>query len=281
MAAAKKPRKKTFLQQVKAKGGAGAWTLDTAEFNKMLVQLQDQFKPPLTAIEVMNSEALSILQGAARKTKRTNINKIKARYNPSNAKFIPFVRLNGKLVSTRVLKAGAGRDKVSGRFIKAQDLSSHNSRVKKRLDFYKKRAFDRVGLSKAIFYATAKDSLKLPGYGRNWGADSKYIKKAYLVQKRAGKGRGAPAARGKGPKHGGASKAWQQSQTGSAKQEPEGYLIKFQIETANTLNPFTKGVAAAQSAINGRVGLFRKGMKKGFFDDLKFVAKNYPNVRVS
>jgi len=102
-----------------------------------------------------------------------------------------------------------------------------------------------------------------------------------LVQKRAGKGRGAPAARGKGPKHGGASKAWQQSQTGSAKQEPEGYLIKFQIETANTLNPFTKGVAAAQSAINGRVGLFRKGMKKGFFDDLKFVAKNYPNVRVS
>ena len=263
------------MGRMKGLSGAGIWTLDATKFNKMLGDLQNQFSPPLTAIEVLNSEALSILQGAARKTKRTNINKLKARYNiGGSSKYavsgevahIPMVRIDGKLVRT-----------VSRRLARDPALKA---RVMKRVAYYKKRAMDRIGLSKAIFMAIAKDSLDLPGADKNWGADSKYIEKAYNIQKSAGKGPGAPSS-GKGPKHGGASKSWHGSQTGSATQEKEGYVIKFTAETMNTLNPYAKGVAAAQSAINGRVGLFRKGMKKGFFDDLKFVTKNYPNVRVS
>ena len=263
-------KSKVTLKSIKSRGGAGEWALDTTKFNKMLGELAKKFTPPLTLKEALEAEVLSILQSAARKTKRVNINKLKARYNPNHAKYIRMVRVDGKLYSTT----------------RRYSDSSLQNRVNKQIAFYKERAFDRIGLSKAIFYALAKDSLNLPGYDRNWGADSKYIKKAYMVQKRAGKGRGASGNKGKNaPSRFTRSSTtnWLRTQKGWKEERgTDEFIIKISLSgTLNTLNPFAKGVAATQSAINGRLALFRKSIKKGFFDDIKRNTRNYPNVRVS
>lgn len=255
----------------------GAWELDSRQFDKMLKELVSKFNPPKSFEDVLTAEALSVLQGAARKTKRSSINKVKARFNPSKESYIPMVRIDGRLVSTRVLKGQSSRDKSTGQFVKPG--GSMGARIQKRVDTIKERALNRVGLSRAIFYAIANDSLKLPGGNRNWGADQKYIVKAYETQKEAGKGSGGG---GSSKRHKPFNKSWLRSQTGSKGVEgPNGYVIKFTADTGNTFNPFVKGVAAVQSAINGRVGLFKRGVKNDWFNDLKFIEKNYPNFRVT
>ena len=252
------------LKDIKGKGGQGNWELDSEKFDKMIKQLMAAHRPPLSFKDTLDSEALRVLQSAATKTKRSNINRIKGRYNPAKPSYIPFVKIDGKLYHTR------------NRYSNAMW-----SRIQNRLAYYKQRALDRVGLSKAIFYAIAKDSLKLPGYGRNWGADSKYIEKAYQVQKRAGKGAGGAKTDSKGnSKSAAPSTSWVRSQKGSKGIDPDNYVIKFEANTLNTLNPYAKGVAATQSAINGRVSTFNRAIKKNWFDDLKKLERNYPAVYV-
>ena len=253
------------MKKIKGAKGEGQWDLDTSKFDKMIKKLMSEHRPPLSFKDTLDSEALRVLQSAATKTKRSNINRIKGRYNPAKPTYIPFVRVDGKLYHTR---------------------NNYNhalwNRIQKRLEFYKKRALDRVGLSKSIFYAIAKDSLKLPGYAFNWGADSKYIKRGYMIQKRAGKGSGGAKTDSKGSSRKGApSVSWDKSQKGSKGIDPSNYVIKFEANTLNTLNPFAKGVAAIQSAINGRVSLFNRAVKKKWFDDLKKLERNYPGIYVS
>ncbi|MBQ94861.1 MAG: hypothetical protein CL510_03385 [Actinobacteria bacterium] len=258
---AKKPPKLKFGST------AGQWRLDASKFNSMLHDLAMMFDPPEEFAKIVRAETLSVLQLAAKKTKRVKLPKLKGRYNPNSKYYIKFVKINGRLYPT----------KPKRELFTRKWSPSMQGKIDRRMRFYKKRAFDRVNLSKAIFYKIAKDDLRLPGADRNW-AEFDLIQRAYSTQINA-RGR-APRSTGKGRSDPSPSKSWKDSSEGGESFGGIGFTIKFSADTLNTLNPFTKGMAAFQSAINGRVGLFKKGIGKGFFDDAKWVAGNYPNVKV-
>lgn len=243
---------------------AGQWTLDAKLFNQMVHELGKQFEPPVGMLEVLEAEVLSVLQLAAKKTKRVKLTKVKGKYNPGSKHYNKYVRIDGRLYPT----------KPTGRKYSA----SFQSRIARRMKFYKERAMDRVGLSKALYYKIAKDDLKLKGYNRHWHEFS-MIQRSYNAQ--YGKKGSALRSRGRGVSDPPRSKSWKDSSKGAKNVKPESLMMHFSADTLNTLNPFTKGMGAFQSALNGRVGQFNLGMRRGFFDDSKWVAERYPNVKVT
>jgi len=243
---------------------AGNWTVDAKLFLDMCEQLAKTLVPPVSVGDVFEAEVLSTLQLAAKKTKRAKLTKVKGRYKPGSKYYNKYVKIDGRLYPT----------KPTGRKYSA----SFQSRIDRRMKFYATRALDRLGLSKSIYYKIAKDDLKLKGYDRNWH-ESSMIKRAYEAQH--GKKGNASRSKGKGVSTPPPSKSWSKSAAGWKMKHNESLVIKFTADTFNTLNPFTKGAGAFQKALNGRAGQFRLGMRRGFFDQSKWVSERYPNVKTT
>ena len=251
---------------------AGNWTVDAKLFLDMCEQLAKTLVPPVSVGDVFEAEVLSTLQLAAKKTKRATLTKVKGRYNPNSKHYNKYVKINGRLYPTKV-KA----KRVNGKFAKGYS-AGFQARINRRMKFYATRALDRLGLSKSIYYKIAKDDLKLKGYDRNWH-ESSMIKRSYEAQQ--GKKGDASRSKGKGVDVPPPSKSWSKSAAGWKMKHNEALVIKFTADTFNTLNPYTKGMGAFQKALNGRAGQFKLGMRRGFFDQSKWVSERYPNVKTT
>lgn len=242
----------------KAGDGGTGFIVDDTKFRAYLNQLRNQFTPPKTFWSVLESETLQVLQKSAQRTNRANLRKLAARYNPNSKYFNHIVRLDGKLYS-----------------MKNRYSNTLWARIVARNAFYKKRAEDRVGLSKAIFYKIAKDDLKLKNYSRGW-KDAAIIKRSYNAQVKKGKGKpGTGRTRTK--------LSWARSGWGKRiKKNKRSIDLAWGLEgTTDTLNPYAKGAGAVYGAVNARVTHFRRALANNYFKDAKWVASRFPGIKTT
>ena len=253
------PGAKNKKQNLLAAGGGGGTgcIIDDTIFRKYLEELRNKFTPPKTFWSVLESETLQVLQKSAQRTKRANMRKLNARYNPNSKYFNHMVRLNGKLYSLKNRYSNALWSKLMARH-----------------DYYKERAFDRLGLSKAIFYKIAKDDLRIKGYSRGW-QDYSMIKRSYRAQSSVGKKK---ARKGGKP----FKSSWYKSGWGKrVKKNNRSIDLTWGLDgTLDTLNPYAKGAGAVHASVKARVTHFRRACKNGYFKDADWVASRFPGIKV-
>jgi hypothetical protein len=228
------------------------------KFFEFCKKLQAEFDPPVSLGRVMEGEVLSILKGASRRTRRTTFAKAGGKYNPSSKFYKGWVKMNGKKYYCGPTKNGL----IGFRYSDAKW-----AQLQKRLKANRKRAETRVGLSKAVYYRVAHD-LKLRRYSSGW-EDETPIRDSYL------KSGGMGSSGKKGP-------IWGTKQVAMSTKRLKGNkpLIIFNIQSTNTLNPFTRGVGALKGAIYARQKYFELAMEKGFTKGARNIAKHFPNIVV-
>ena len=223
------------------------------EFNNYLGELSRSMGKGVAASEVVKSEAAAILVRASTLTKRANKQDIQSRYTikrstkqsrktgpiEQNPNLVPFVTMRGKKYHTSNYYPKPIWDEM-----------------KKKLDFYKKRAKARVFSGKATWLLMARKARL---------NTQKFKSKASLDK--------AISAQGG---------RFAKNTTENGTQIPS--MFKFRIRIFNdsvaSLNKNARGHFAIKSAMGGRQGFFRQNMKMGVFKSAARIGKKYPGVMV-
>ena len=230
--------------------------IDAEKFIKFCRKLQKELPTSDTFVEVLEKETLAVLKTTARKVKRATVANAGGKFNPRSRKFSGWVRMNGKFYWVKPSGNGNQGRKYS---------NSMWSKLQSQLEKHRKRAEARVGLSKAIFFKSARQ-LKLPRYSLGWD-DSSQIKSALYDSG----GIGSPADKGPiWPKHVSASK----KMTGT---NPK---MQFTLSAQNTFNPFTKGQGQLERSFDNRIKYFENAVKKGLLKETKDIANLYPAINI-
>tara|TARA_R100001244_G_scaffold35015_1_gene32225 strand:+ start:29 stop:733 length:705 start_codon:yes stop_codon:yes gene_type:complete len=223
------------------------------EFNNYLGELHASLGKGVAASDVVKSEAAAILVSAAKKTKRGNKADIQSRYTikrstkksrktgpiAQNPNLVPFVVMKGKKYHT------------SNYYPKPVW-----NEMKKKLDFYKKRAKSRVFSSKATWLLMAR----------------KARLNTQRFQSKASLEKAISAQAG----------SFKKNSTENGTRIPS--MFKFRIKIYNNsvaaLNKSARGHFAIKSAMGGRSEFFKTNMKMGVFKKAARIGKKYPGVRV-
>jgi len=224
------------------------------EFNNYLGELSRSMGKGVAASEVVKSEAAAILVRASTLTKRANKQDIQSRYTikrstkqsrktgpiEQNPNLVPFVFMRGKKYSTSNYYPKPVWDEM-----------------KKKLDFYKKRAKLRVFSGKAVWLIMARKARL---------NSSRFKSKASLDKAIASQ-----------------ATSFYKNTTENGRQLHRFH--KFQIHIYNNsvacLNKNARGHFAIKSAMGGRQAYFQTNMKMGVFKSAARIGKKYPGVRIS
>ena len=223
------------------------------EFNNYLGELSRSMGKGVAASEVVKSEAAAILVRASTLTKRADKKDIQTRYTikrstkksrkagpiEQNPNLVPFVTMRGKRYHTSNYYPKPIWDEM-----------------KKKLDFYKKRAKARVFSGKATWLLMAQKSRL---------STKKFKSKASLEKAIAFQAR-----------------SFRKNSTENGTQLPS--MFKFRIKIYNdsiaALNKNARGHFAIKSAMGGRQKFFQTNMKMGVFKSAARIGKKYPGVKV-
>jgi len=224
------------------------------DFNDYLKDLSATMGPLVSFRKIVKSEASAVLSKASEKTKKAKASKIDKRYNirsstkttqkkgplTQNPELIPYVTIRGKKYPT------------SGKYYPRPLFEE----IKKKLEFYNKRAKDRMYSGKATWLLVARKA-KL--------STKRFPAKASLEK--------AIAAQG-------GKYALNSTENGTQNKVPFRFNVTIVNGATCALNKAARGVFAIKSAMGGRKQYYRTNMTQGAFQNAADRAKAYPGVYV-